>query len=34
MTMDIAMELEADAYNECHVVGGVSYDFKKPTTTS
>lgn len=29
MTMDIALELEADMYDECQLVGGISFDFKK-----
>ena len=29
MTMDIALELEADMYDECQLVGGISFDSKK-----
>ena len=29
MTMDIALELGADMYDECQLVGGISFDFKK-----
>ena len=32
MSMDIALELEADMYGECHLVGGISYDVQKDLT--